>query len=85
MRVQTHTSLHSTSFAWSSEVISVTTFNVIHKVHNSVTSVHFKGEAVLTRHVHKVHNSVTSMHFKGEAVLTGHVHKVHNSETSVQL
>jgi len=23
--------------------------------------VHFKGEAVLTRHVHKVHNSVTSV------------------------
>jgi len=36
---KTRSSLHSTSFALGSEVISVTTFNVVHKVHNSVTSV----------------------------------------------
>ena len=36
-----------------------TTFSVVDKVHNSVTSVkvQFKGEAVLTGHVHKAHNS----------------------------
>jgi hypothetical protein len=39
-----------------------TTFNEVHKVHNSVTSVkvQFKGEAVLTGHIHNVHKSEIS-------------------------